>query len=242
MTVGAWQDFDLLHRRRLELGIETLTPASTQGLLWRGFLIGIALFGSGSLGWAGLLTWARMLEGRQQALQPVAAQHQQFETRLGEVRQQLDQLGKSNQALADAILAIPSGALLLADLATMTPLAIQLTAAKQEGSKLSLTGLAVQPDGLRAINALQLALENLALPAPDQVQLVKVQEQQVQPAQPGGAQPSPPQLLPQVLLSFEIKAALAQAGTKANLPRLQAVGGSGLLSRLQVLQAEGLLR
>ena len=231
MAAAAWQDFDLLRRRRQELGIEALTPAAGQGLLWRGGLIAAALVALGALGWLGIFAWVRLLESRELALQPVAAKHQQFEARLQAVRQQLGQLTKANQALAAGILSIPSGSLLLADLASLTPGSVQLASVKQEGGQLTLNGSAAQPNGLRAINAFQLGLEQSVLFSSDQVQLVKVQEQQAQPAAAS-----------QQVLSFELKATLDQAGTKAQLGRLQALGSPGLLRRLRQLQLEGLLQ
>ena len=231
MAAGAWQDFDLLRRRREELGIEALTPAAGQGLLWRGGLIAAALVALGALGWLGIFAWVRVLESRELALKGVADQHQQFEARLQAVRQQLGQLTKANQALAAGILSIPSGSLLLADLASLTPGSVQLASVKQEGGQLTLNGSAAQPNGLRAINAFQLGLEQSVLFSSDQVQLVKVQEQQAQPAAAS-----------QQVLSFELKATLDQAGTKAQLGRLQALGSPGLLRRLSQLQLEGLLQ
>ena len=233
MAAGAWQDFDLLRRRRQELGIEALTPAAGQGLLWRGGLIAAALVALGALGWLGIFAWVRVLESRELALQPVAAKHQQFEARLQAVRQQLGQLTKANQALAAGILSIPSGSLLLADLASLTPGSVQLASVKQEGGQLTLNGSAAQPNGLRAINAFQLGLEQSVLFSSDQVQLVKVQEPQAQQAQGEASQQ---------VLSFELKATLDQAGTKAQLGRLQALGSPGLLRRLRQLQLEGLLQ
>ena len=231
MAAAAWQDFDLLRRRREELGIEALTPAAGQGLLWRGGLIAAALVALGALGWLGIFAWVRVLESRELALKGVADQHQQFEARLQAVRQQLGQLTKANQALAAGILSIPSGSLLLADLASLTPGSVQLASVKQEGGQLTLNGSAAQPNGLRAINAFQLGLEQSVLFSSDQVQLVKVQEQQAQPAAAS-----------QQVLSFELKATLDQAGTKAQLGRLQALGSPGLLRRLRQLQLEGLLQ
>ena len=231
MAAGAWQDFDLLRRRREELGIEALTPAAGQGLLWRGGLIAAALVALGALGWLGIFAWVRVLESRELALKGVADQHQQFEARLQAVRQQLGQLTKANQALAAGILSIPSGSLLLAELASLTPGSVQLASVKQEGGQLTLNGSAAQPNGLRAINAFQLGLEQSVLFSSDQVQLVKVQEQQAQPAAAS-----------QQVLSFELKATLDQAGTKAQLGRLQALGSPGLLRRLRQLQLEGLLQ
>ena len=60
-----------------------------------------------------------------------------------------------------------------------------------------------------------------------------MQEPQAQPAQGEASQQ---------VLSFELKATLDQAGTKAQLGRLQDLGSPGLLRRLRQLQLEGLLQ
>lgn len=231
MAVGGWQDFDLLRQRREQLGLEPLQPAAGPGLVWRGGLIGAGLLAAGLAGWLGLLAYGRVLAAQQQALQPVAEEHQRFQAQLAELRQSNEQLGTANQALADAILSIPSGALLLGDLAAFTPASLQLTLAKQEGDLLLLNGLAAHPDALRTINALQLELENSALFKPGQVQLVKV-----------AATPQAQDNTTAAGLYFEFKVAMAPAATKANLPRLLALGATGLRRRLAVLQQEGLLK
>jgi len=236
LVAGAWQDFDLLRRRREQLGIEPLQPVAGPGLLWRGALIGTGLLAAGIGGWLGLFAYEKLLAGQEEALQPVAAAHQGYQAQLAERAQSNEQLAKANQALADAILSIPSGALLLGDLAVSTPAAVQLTLAKQEGTQLQLNGVAAEPDALRTINAFQLLLERSPLFQPQQVQLVKVTampQGQTQAGQPEQAAPG---------LFFEITAALAPAATKANLPRLEALGATGLRRRLAVIQEEGLLQ
>ena len=236
MVAAAWQEFDLLRRRREQLGIEPLPPLAGPGLLWRGGLIGAGLLTAGLGGWLGLFAYEKLLAGQEDALQPVAVMHQGYQARLAENAQSNEQLAQANQAIADAILSIPSGALLLGDLAASTPAAVQLTLAKQQGTQLQLNGLAPAPDALRTINALQLLLERSPLFQPQQVQLVKVTampQGQTQAGQPEQAAPG---------LTFEMTAALAPAATKANLPRLEALGATGLRRRLAVLQEEGLLQ
>lgn len=245
MAAGAWQSVDLLRRRRQEQGVASIAPAPVKGLLLRGSLIGIALVAAGGLGWIGIAFWVRLLEARVQDLQPVAAEHQTLETQLTQLNQELEQVKTANRSLADAILSIPSGALLLADLAVRTPRSIQLNLIRQEGQQLIVNGVAAQPDALRAINAFQLELERSPLFDPAQVQLVKIQQQQAeasgQGAQqlPAGSAAGSQAALP---LGFELKALMTSTATKAKLPRLQAFGALGLLKRLEVLRREGLLQ
>lgn len=240
LAAGAWQNVDLLRRRRNELGVVAIAPAPAQGLLWRGALIGLALVSVGGAGWLGIFAWLRVLDAREQALQPVAVQHQELQNQLAQLTKQLEQAKTANRSLADAILSIPSGALLLADLAVRTPRTIQLSSARQEGKQLTISGVATQPDALRAINAFQLELERSPLFDPNQVELLKVQQEQQQQSQlPASASAVAPGMIP---LGFEIKAAMAPMATKANLPRLRVFGAMGLLRRLDVLQQEGLLQ
>lgn len=233
MVAGAWQNFDLLRRRRELLGIEPLQPVAGPGLLWRGSLIGAGLLAAGLGGWLGLFAYGRLLAGQEQSLQGVAADHQRYQAQLTERAQSNEQLAKANQSLANAILSIPSGALLLGDLAASTPASVQLNLAKQDGTQLLLNGVASEPDALRTINALQLLLERSPIFQRQQVELVKVTAVPQGQTQAGQAAPG---------LFFEITAALAPAATKANLPRLEALGATGLRRRLAFLQAEGLLQ
>jgi len=233
LPTRTWQDFDLLHRRRELLGIQPLQPVASPGALWRARLIGLGLVAAGLGGWLALYTYARVLERQEQALQPVAAEHQRLQAQLAERSQSNQALEKSNQAFADAILAIPSAALLLGDLANSIPVAVQLTLARLEGSQLQLNGVAAQPHALRTITAFQLVLERSPLFQPQQVQLIKLIAAPQGQATDGQQAPG---------LTFEMKAVLEPAGTKNNLSRLQALGAVGLRRRLAVLQEEGLLQ
>lgn len=239
MSAGSWQSFDLLRRRRQELGLEAVKPASSKDLLLRGGLLAAALVSLAALIWLGTLFYARWLQSREDSLQPIGAQHQQLQSQLVSLDQEIARRTSANQALADAIASVASSSVLLGELALLTPAEVQLLTTVQQGQQLSLTGAAAPPNGLRAINALQLQLEGSPLFVPAQVQVVKILEQAgaqtpgttaaAGPAAAGG-------------LSFELKASIAPAARRANLALLQARGATGLLRRLQVLQQEGLLR
>ncbi|MEB3173209.1 MAG: PilN domain-containing protein [Cyanobacteriota bacterium] len=226
VTSGSWQSFDLLRRRRQELGLEAVKPAASKDLLIRGGLIAAGLLSLAGLIWLGMGLYARWLKAREDSLQPVAAQHQQVQSQLATLAEQLEKRTAANQALADGIASVAASSVLLAELTLLTPADVQLKTAVQQGQQLTLTGQAVPPNALRAINAFQLKLETSPLFTPTGVQVVKIVEQA------GDAKG----------LSFEIKAATAPGARRANAALLQARGATGLLKRLQVLQQEGLLR
>lgn len=237
VSAGSWQSFDLLRRRRQELGLEAVKPASSKDLLLRGSLIAAALVALASVIWLSTLFYARWLQAREDSLQPIGAQHQQLQSQLASLEQELASRSSANQALADAIASVASSSVLLAELAQLTPAEVQLLTVVQQAQQLTLTGTAVPPNSLRAINALQLELEGSPLFVRTGVQVIKIQEQAggqtaaAAVAGPGAAG-----------LSFELKADMAPAARRANLALLQARGATGLYRRLQVLQQEGLLR
>jgi Tfp pilus assembly protein PilN len=237
VTAGSWQSFDLLRRRRQELGLETVTPTSSKELLARGGLIAAGLVALAVVIWGGTFAYARWLLGREDSLRPAGAQHQAYTSQLATLRQQLDTRTKANQALADAIVALPASSVLLAELARLMPADAQLNTAKQEGQQLSLAGFVTATNGLRAINALQLQLEGSPLFSRGGVQVIKITEQAAaqSPGQGSAAGAIPG-------LTFEIKADFAPSARRSNLPLLQTNGATGLLRRLQVLQQEGLLQ
>lgn len=236
---GSWQSFDLLRRRRQELGLEAVRPAASKDLLIRGGLIAAGLLSFAALIWLGMFFYARWLQARQDSLQPVAAQHQQVQSQLTTLSEQLDKRTAANQALADGIASVAASSVLLAELSLLTPADLQLNTAVQQGQQLTITGNAAGPNSLRAINAFQLKLEASPLFTPSGVQVVKILEQGAVPGlvPAGGAAAGAAKGL-----SFELKAELAPGARKGNLALLQARGATGLLKRLQVLQAEGLLK
>ncbi len=183
----------------------------------------------GLVAWLGTLVYLRWLQAREDALQPVGALHQAYQTQLQGLLKEVDTMTKANQNLASAIAAIPSSSLFLTELAQLTPSDVQLSTASQQGNQLTLSGLAMPPHALRSINAMQLSLENAPLFLRDRVEVAKILEQG---AQPGRATTG---------LSFELKASFAPVIAKVTLPRLQAQGSLGLLRRLRLLDQEGLL-
>ena len=234
MTAGSWQSFDLLRRRRQELGLEAVTPTSSKALLLRGGLIGAGLVGLAGLIWAALFGYAGWLQQREEQLRPAGAEHQAFTSQIASLNQQIATSTRNNQALANAIVALPASSVLLAELARLTPGDVQLSSAKQESNQLILAGQAVGPNGLRSINALELQLEGSPLFSRSGVEVVKITEQV------GGSGTNQGQASQG--LSFELKASFAPSARSGNLALLKTSGATGLGRRLLVLQQEGLLQ
>lgn len=224
VSVSSWQSFDLLRRRRQELGLEIVSPVANRELLIRGGVIATALVGVAAVIWTGTLLYSRWQQAQEDRLKPFGAQHEQFRRQLSSLGQQTERMNKNNQALADAIVAVPSSSVLLAEMALLTPADVQLRTALQLGNTLTVTGLALQANGLRAINALQLKLEESPLFVGKTVQVQSIVEQ------PEGQG-----------FSFELKADFATAARRSNRALLQSRGAMGLLRRLRLLEQEGLL-
>ena len=71
VSAGSWQSFDLLRRRREELGLETVKPASSRELLLRGGLIAASLVGLAGVILAGCFVYGGWLQGREDSRKPV---------------------------------------------------------------------------------------------------------------------------------------------------------------------------
>jgi Tfp pilus assembly protein PilN len=229
------RDFDLLRRRRQELALPAFRQVSSRDLVLRGALIAALQIMVAGMLWTGMALYESSLQRREESLRPVAEQHQQLEAQLSTLGQKLTQKTKANQDLANAIASISASSVLMVELADLTPPGVQLSTAVQQGPQLTLTGLAVPPHALRAINALQLKLEGSPLFNPSQVQIVKLIEQTE-----GGKNATAASKQPNNM-SFEIKATFIPSA-RASLALLQSRGAAGLLRRLQLVEQEGLLQ
>lgn len=237
LASGAWHDIDLLRLRRQELGLELVRPVPTRDLLVRGGLIATGLVLSGGLILLGGLLYGQWLQRREQALQPVAQQYQELQSRLTTLRGQLNSLIKANQRLAGGVVSMASSSVVLAELSAVTPRDVQLRFVQQQGNQLVLKGDAPQPNALRLINAIQLELEESALFQADQVQLVKVLEK-VSAQQSSGSSVA---VVAPLSLEFELAAPFATLSARQRLDLLRRYGASGLLRRFESVAREGLL-
>ena len=226
LTAGAWLNLDLLRQRRQRLGLERPKVIPVQELLWRGGLIGavaplllffVVLF---------LVVQESQLSQRQRSLEPIAAEHDRVDKALIETSQLLDQSRSTNSAIAKAMADVRSSSAVLAEVRQLVPKAMALESIEVQGNVLEINGAAVQPNGLRLVNALMLRLSASGLFAPDRVELSK--------ADVGGQ-------AEQKELRFRLSAAFAADAALAIRPSLPRLGAKGMARRIAVLMQEGLV-
>ena len=229
--------FDLLRERRQELNLPEPAEASIQGRRWlvQGVVIAAALVGV-SLGVAVLVFLrALMVSSAIEALDPVEAEVQLFETQLNASRAKLNGVTKANQDLVKGLLAVRSGSAVLRDLQMRVPEGIQLTSAAEEGSGYRLKGLSRDPQAFARINALQLQLKRSPLLDPNSITLVKASREAAVASTPQAQSVVAP-------VNFEIQVNFRPAITPlAEKQILTQLGSDGLVRRLDLLQKEGLL-
>lgn len=135
---------DLLRQRRLERGLpaEQAPVPSARRLLVFGGSIGSALLVMVLASWALISLRDRMVTGEIARMSAVPGQLQAMEAQLRDEKGKLDQQTKSNEALAQGLVAVASGSALLTQLAQLTPQGVQITEATVAGQGLSLKGRA----------------------------------------------------------------------------------------------------
>lgn len=229
MSAGAWLDIDLLRQRREQTGQRApeILPART--FLVRGALIGsvLPLLLLGACGFQWLQVQRLIAEER--LLQPAAEEHDLMQQQLGTTKETLESLISTNETIAKAIADVRSSSALLADLRQRIPTTVTLTSLKSEGDALEFSGLALQPNGLRDVNAFLLRLAESSMFDPAQVRLKQAVVENTDSVE---------------RLSFTAAAQFSPDAARATIPRLglDGIGADGLDRRVKVLMQEGLLK
>ena len=233
MSSGSWLEIDLLRRRREQFGHQRPEIVPVRTLLLRGAALGAALpvvllLGCGWL-W---FTEMRLLQTTEE-LTPLADESVRLGKEIKTEKAALKDLVTTNKAMAKAMADVRSSSALLADLRRLVPTAVSFDQARINGNTLELDGDALEPNGLRTVNALMLSLGSSKLFQRDGVVLKKANLQQSAGAgdPPEGAR-----------LRYTLTAAFAPDAPQAIRPQLSALGALGLEQRLQRIQLEeGLL-
>ena len=228
MSAGAWLDLELLAKRREQLGLARPKPIQVRKLLLRGTLIGSVL--PSLLIFIGLvlLIQDQFLIRQEEQLAPLANQYDTFEQQITGLVEQIDVAKKVNQSIAIAMASVRSSSALLGELTQLTPGQMSLESVKTEGNQLLLEGAALQPNGLRTINALLLQFAQSSFFDAKQVRLEKAE---VKSSSEG--------VVPQ--MSFSVVAPFDDEGIISTRSRLKELGANGLAKRVQLLEAEQLL-
>ena len=226
LASGAWQELDLLRGRRQELGQQRPQAISSRVLLRRGALFG-AVFPLITL-LVVVLLFVRLgwLKQRSQQLQPVAIEHADLLNRIQSSVTALKKLESSNLAMAKAMTDVRSSSALLVELQNLMPQRLTLKRLSSKGITIDLSGLAAEPYGLTAVNALMLRMEQSSMVAPASVKLIRAERRKADQA---------------AELDFSLKGTFAADAAQATRERLIDLGAEGLSLRMQRLEQDGLL-
>ena len=219
-----WLKPDLLQQRRLELGLP-LEPAPVPpplSLLFKGGMGALVLVMLAVLTLLGLQHRQQQVQVEVDALNPVERQVGAAKARLRAMRSRRSTLEQQTQSIAEQLVAVRSGSALLEQLRQVTPQGVRLVSLNANPSKLLIKGESQGADAFERINALDLNLEALPDLLPDGTTVVKAVAEQ------------------QGLIAFTLEAKLDPA-TKPTPHHLHGLGAEGLVRRLELLQAEGVL-
>ena len=219
-----WPKPDLLQQRRLELGLP-LEPAPVPplfSLVLKGGIAGVALVMLTLLTLLGLQHRQQLVQAEIDALDPVEKRVGDAKARLRAMRSRRSTLDQQTQSIAEQLVAVRSGSALLEQLRRVTPQGVRLVSVDANPSKLLIKGESQGTNAFERINALDLNLEALPDLQSDGTTVVKAGAEQ------------------QGLIAFTLEAKLDSA-TKPTPDYLRGLGAEGLVRRLELLQAKGVL-
>ena len=228
VSAGAWRELDLLVRRRESLGLARPQPIPVRTLLTRGTLIGGLFPLLVLLACLVLLLQDRLLARQEEQLKPAADRYDMVQQRLTDLVKQMDALTTRNRSIAAAIADVRSSSALVGELTQLLPSEMVLERFQVEGSRLSVEGTVLQPNGLRTINAFLLQLAQSSLFDPKMVQLEKAEVNAT-----SGDVAS--------VMRFNLNANFHGDAAVLTRPRLDLLGASGLATRVRFLESEQLL-
>ena len=139
-------------------------------------------------------------------------------------------LVQANKNLARAMADVRSSSALFGELRRLMPIAMHLDQAQVDGNQLQLQGVAAQPNGLRAVNALMLSLAQSGLFEPDGVALKRAQLQATSGTLASAASNG--------RVRYLLSADFAPNAVKAMRPHLLSLGADGLDQRMKRLEQE----
>ena len=216
-----WPKADLLQQRRLALGLP-LQPAPAPPLLSLVIKGGIGALVLVLLALLGLQHRQQQLQAEIDVLHPVEKRVGDAKARLRAMRSRRSTLDQQTQSIAEQLVAVRSGSALLEQLRRVTPQGVRLVSVDANPSKLLIKGESRGTNAFERINALDLNLEALPDMLPDGTTVVTAVAEQ------------------QGLIAFTLEAKLDPA-TKPSPDYLRGLGAEGLVRRLELLQAEGVL-
>ncbi len=229
MSRGAWLELDLLARRRQRLGLVRPQPIAVRWLLLRGTLIGASLPLVSIVLCFLILIQDRLLARQQEQLIPWADQYDAAKQGLDEIVVQIDSATARNRSIAGAMADVRSSSAVLVELAALLPREMTFKSLKAEESEMIVEGAALQPNGLRTINAFLLRLAQSSFFDSQQVRLKKAEVKEASGES-------------NALMNFSLVAAFRDDAAAATRSRLEDLGAEGLARRMRLLEVEELLK
>lgn len=234
---------DLLRERRADLGQASLLPflAKRTTTLRLGVLIGGSLVIAAAGATALVFLGNQYIQSQMANIERVEAEATALRARVESANAKLSKQVAANRTLARSLTTVRASSALLSELQLRTPDGVQLVSAMEQGTTLVLQGRAVDPEAFTRINALQLELQNSPLLKAQDVTLKKLErgKDQANNNQVGIRKAALGQTQP---VDFELTGSFADLSPEDLLKVLKSHGSSGLASRLQLLQQEGLMR
>lgn len=209
----------------LNLWPESPPPSGARGLILGG-VVGLALLLISGGGWL-LLHWRLgAVEAELQQLQADSGRLELLQKRITAARVRSHAMVQSNQAVAQALVAVSSGSALLTQVMEDTPAGVQLRQLNTTESALSIKAAVADPEAFRRMNAMKVLLSRAAMIKPASVVVSKVSRGE-------GAESG--------LLLMELQAAFQPIPAAEQRAVLQRLGAEGLARRLLILQRLKLL-
>lgn len=229
---------DLLRERRKELGQQSMLTAllDRRPLLLRGALIGAAVLVAAVAGTALVFLRYMVVKAQTAQLTRFEVEATQMQAEMAASKAKLDQLTATTRSLTESLTTLRTSSALLADLQLRIPEDIQLQSVEAEDKRLVLKGQALDPLAFARINALQLELARSPLMEAKGVALVKLERVPAAAPVAGQTGPAAP-----AAVRFELVAPFAPLPPARQLLVMRQLGSEGMVRRLQLLQAEGLI-
>lgn len=234
MSPGAWLDIDLLRERRERFGHERLVSVPVRTLLCKGAIFGSLL--PLLLALYSIWLWIQHIGLVQlaESLQPQADQYDRVEREIQATKGDLEDLVGTNQSIAKAMVDVRSSSALLAVLQGLIPEDANFSQIKINGNNLEIDGVAIEPNALRTLNSLMLALTESGLFLKDSVTLKKAELKLT-----SGSTSN----TPRKELNFQILASFSEDASRVLRPKLLELGADGLARRVAlILQESNLLK
>ena len=227
MIIKANHQLDLLKKRRELSNSKRLTFSQIKQLRQSGYLYGIfiSLVGLSICAWTSIQTVKKIKHKEKLVIQ--AKEYQLLKGKYNSIIKDLKSVYRVNNQIAQGIMGTHSGSALLLELQTKLPTTIQLTTIKSNGRDLTLEGKAIQPNGLSAINSLDIQLSDSFLMQDNSVFLSKASES-------SNNQKS--------YLNFTLNSKFSRPRSESLLANYERLGSFGLFKRVNLLKQEGLIK